>query len=475
MNDSGETLWRSMESSFNEMETSSVEVSFKSLTGNCDDLSETTQSVVTPRKNAMSVEVGLIDALRNLQLASVKKVRQSRNNLNSTIPKDEQQTFQSKTEHLDLPIDKCVPEKVDQPSVQSTVENNAEDRENRKALTEIMDELVEECLQVEQLNVKSSIVSEHKQVDDLISEAVEDSQKVMNGDQFSIRMESQGPVINDKVKLKDPKIAKAPPVDPKIVNNMKNAVKPLLKSLREVRKTTIGVSPMLQTKLRCRATNNLPRTQLSTVSQSKKKAGELRAPRSSSLTKKQPLRNVVATVVSTKEGIQVKEEKISNFGIPVNIMTKKKRTQAVPFSFASRERDSRQELKLPKKLPMRDSDSINQQRQFSIIKSTTEKKMPSVKSQPMSKSLWEESANKENRSMNLNKSKTVIGRPKLSTGEREKKIEDKRNLIVLEQQKKERVTAPKSKKIPELKTTATSVFKIPAPVISKKPLSVPRK
>ncbi|XP_015118074.1 uncharacterized protein LOC107041820 [Diachasma alloeum] len=635
MDDTCETLWRSIDSSFNEIDPSSAEVSFKSLTGSSDDVSGSAPpAAVTPQKCGVSIDEGLVNALRNLQLASVRKPCQFRPPI--ILSDDKRGLEDAHPGEGDAPVDnfmlECengsreMKEQVDQPDLQSSIvpdnlqndinlemeefidllskqpsllfsiipedleiedeseemkesiqlvdelENESERSEEvvelseqveklpnpkeMKELTELVDELVELSLLVEQPNVQSSIVPENLHIEnnpedrnefvELVDELVESlqveqsnvqsivSENLQIGNVTSERVESseetnksndlvdlpqqmdpQDPVhppvsdhnqslINYKVKPKDSenkKIAETPrakpaplSIPPNILDNMKKAVKPLLKPLNTTRKTTIGVSPMLQTKSRCRVTKTSSLTQLNqstTHNQIKKKTIE-QAPLTSSSLKRLPTKNVVATVVSTKEGIQLKEEKISNFGIPVNIARKKKRTQAIPFSFTTRKKDfqHQQERKTQQKLPMRDSNSLNQQKQPLIMRSTTEKKTSVTKPRPVIKSLLsDESMNKENRSINLNKSKTVIGGPKLSTGlnlkerrdfgekvkQREREIGGMRASIELKKQQKEKIIDSELRKKTESKANAVPVFKIPAPVRSNKPSTIPRK
>ncbi|XP_063975800.1 uncharacterized protein LOC135161806 [Diachasmimorpha longicaudata] len=582
MDDSCETLWRSIESSFNENDLSSAEASFKSFTGSTDDVSGGRPLTIhTPQKCCMSVDEGLVNALRELQLASVKKPCQFkpsiilRNDnqgfddgcpeggvvptdnfvlqsevldkeprvLFSIIPEDLNSENQSEDMKQSVQLIDDLQSKLEDPKevvelfeepgkldVESSICQDSPLPENKpdvKELSDLVEELVDLPLLMQHSNVQCSVVGENppiennpedicelvKLVDDLVGslqvdesniqsipsedllietvtsecvESLEETAKSSDCNDLLKETPLQGAHLQRSEDSKSSKITteapQALPALPSIASNvqdnMKKAVKSLLKPPSNTRKTTIGVSPVLQTKARCRVPKTsilLQSNHLMTNNQVKKKVPE-HAPPTSSSWKRQPAKNIVATVVSTKEGIRLKEEKISNFGIPVN-MRKKKRTQAIPFSFATREKDlqHQQEKKSMQKLPMRDSNSVNQEK--SVIIRATEKKVPAIKSRSIMKtSLSEAFLNKENSSMNLNKYKPLIGERRnlaVKGAQSGRKIEGMRTSSDMKQQPKEKIS-DSGMKI-EANVRSAAVHKVPAPMLLKQGFTVSRK
>lgn len=439
LDESTGTLWRSLDSSLEMADALSADASFRSLAASVEDPSEMTAAERSPGK-VVNLEAGLLDALKNLQIASVRKTFKFRPPMMTTHEQQEPDAHS----HLEETL---------QTNNNSVALNFSQSVDDAGEIEKLVKNLVE---QVHESNSQSSIA-------DIPKKSVIDDKK------------ETGPE-NDKTEkplnLTKPTIQIS--VAPEILDNMKKAVKPLLKPPSVTRKVTKGISPNLQTKSRGRVTAsvNPPMTN----DQTKKPVVDKDTKTSSSLSssvKRQTTKHTVATVVSTKEGITVKEEKISNFGIPIARKTVKKRTQAIPFSFATRGKSTQQRQQEPQKgqekLPMRDSNAGNQLKQ-PIVKPAVKKVAPKLQiTKIQTLTNRDESINKENSSITLNRLKPAVGGLKLPAGNRLKERRELDEKVKQRQKEAEEKRAQIELKKMEPRANGTA-FRIPAPVRSKKPV-----
>ncbi|XP_008553108.1 WASH complex subunit 2 [Microplitis demolitor] len=240
-------------------------------------------------------------------------------------------------------------------------------------------------------------------------------------------------------------------------------------------------------------------------------------------TKKSSVKHVVKTIVDTTDGIQVKDEQINYFGIPV-IARRKTRTQVQPFSFLARGKNSNTSQNIKNKT----SDVVEKVANKTLTgtadkvnKTLTNKKVPSASSKILDKSIASRvstatstaktttkslnstrsitKVNQENKTPNVATdtapktkpkviSKPTIGPPKLHTDKRAKErhefdvqirqkqleIDRMRALLEQKQREKEKLEELALRKTMEPKAHPMPEFKTPAPIRSFKPLTEPQ-
>uniref|UniRef100_A0A6V7LNA8 Uncharacterized protein n=1 Tax=Bracon brevicornis TaxID=1563983 RepID=A0A6V7LNA8_9HYME len=423
MDEVNETLWRSIDSNQSGLTDSfSGDTSFKSVIRCSDSSDEMISSMLaTPQKNDANIEDGLLDALRTLQIASCKKSAPIR-------------------------------------LVASSDDNNVSfaESENEKASHFIM-------IHGFDTNLPPTNVQEQNKND----------------------AQCCGPDVKiDLTLLKSPHTGceSTSEIDPSVIENMTKAIKPLLKASATKKKVTKGVSPMLQTVKRSMARKTLSSNHSSlTINKINKNNNntlnsthEKESRRSSSL-KVQATKNVVATVVSTRDGIKLREEKIKNFGIPVDIDRKKKRTQPMPFNLTSRN-DKKKLVKLPMTdTSLRDNQALKKNH-MQPSKLATSKELPTNK--------HDTCRNKENNLTNINKPNVSTRRPMPRIGgiladrsrinEKVKLRQGEATTITNQPSLKKLENEKMPNKLNQVKTASMPKFKIPLPAKSTKPLTQPK-
>ncbi|XP_057324992.1 uncharacterized protein LOC130667436 [Microplitis mediator] len=254
--------------------------------------------------------------------------------------------------------------------------------------------------------------------------------------------------------------------------------------------------------------------------------------------KKSSVKHMVKTIVDTTDGIQVKDEQINYFGIPV-IARRKTRTQVQPFSFVAREKNSNTSQNMKNKTSGTADKLVNKTLSGTadkpvnktlsgtadkvLNKTLTNKKVPSAPSKILNKSIASRvstatstakpsatkslnstrsitKVNQENKTPNVaadtapkTKPKviskpTIMGPPKLHTDKRAKErhefdvqirqkqleIDRMRALLEQKQREKEKLEERALRKTMEPKAHPMPEFKTPAPIHSLKPLTEPQ-